>query len=180
MTAAQVALSGPPLDTISALQIGLIRALQRPGRGRPAGGSGRTSRSPGAPPPPACPALRTGAWRPARPPARSDSAVGLGQPVQLQDRLVGAAHNQQRGGPHPANPRPGQVRPPGVLFPHAPGAGEDLVGPAAEQQSLGPALPLPDDLPALPEHVHLLVILQRPAAVLEAAAAGGPPHCRRA
>lgn len=56
-----------------------------------------------------------------------------------------------------------------VLVPHAPGAGEDLVRPAAEQQRLGPALPLPDDLPDLPEVVHLLVILQRPAAVLEAA-----------
>src|SRR5262249_40859878 len=59
----------------------------------------------------------------------------------------------------------------GVLVPHAPGAGEYLIRPAAEQQRLGPALPLRDDLPALIELVHLLVIPNHPAAVLEAAIA---------
>src|SRR5262249_19820899 len=59
----------------------------------------------------------------------------------------------------------------GVPVPPPPGVGPDLVGPAAEQKGLGLALPLPDDLPALVELVHLLVIAHHPAAVREAAVA---------
>ena len=47
----------------------------------------------------------------------------------------------------------------GVLVPHTPGGGEDLVRAAAEQQRLGPALPVLEDRPALVAFVHLLVVL---------------------
>src|SRR5262249_40607668 len=59
----------------------------------------------------------------------------------------------------------------GVLVPHAPGTGPDLVRFAAEQQRLGPALPLPDERLALVELVHLIVVAHHPPAVLEAAVA---------